>query len=132
MNFSELLTSVMAREGLTQKDVAELCHLSQSSVCRYVSGVTVPSFDTAVQILEKLGYSLQTVSKEEVKDTKNLHKNASGYYDPTAYRAIQNVEKDRDRLMKLLDVIFTICGYAGFHVEGRIPLRDLKTGKIWR
>ena len=132
MTFAEQLTSIMVKDGLTQKDVAELCHISQSSVCRYVSGDTIPSYDTVMSIFETLGYSLELEPIKEIEDKKNLHKNGSGYYDPTAYRAIQNVEKDRERLMKLLDVIFTICGYAGFHVEGRIPLRDLKTGKIWR
>lgn len=33
---------------------------------------------------------------------------------------------------KLLNTIFTICELAGFHIEGRIAIKDCKTGKIWR
>lgn len=32
---------------------------------------------------------------------------------------------------RLLKVIFEICSMNGFHVEGHIKLRDMKTGKIW-
>lgn len=53
----------------------------------------------------------------------------------TAYEAIKNVEKDRkaeERFKKLLTAIFCICELADFHVEGRITVKDKKTGKIWR
>lgn len=67
-----------------------------------------------------------------------LKRNGSGYIDPTAYKAIKNVDKEikeenrDDRFYKLLDTIFSICDLAGFHVEGRIVLKDKTTGKIWR
>lgn len=35
------------------------------------------------------------------------------------------------RFYKLLNTIFYICNCAGFHVEGRITLRDKRTGKVW-
>lgn len=65
-------------------------------------------------------------------EEKNLKKNGSGCPDPTAYKAIRNVEKDEERLKKLLDVIFAICDIADFHVEGRITFRDKRSGRIWR
>jgi hypothetical protein len=61
--------------------------------------------------------------------------NASGCLDLTAYKALENVDRDArdtERLNHLLMTIFYICDLAGFHVEGRIVLRDKKTGKIWR
>ncbi len=61
--------------------------------------------------------------------------NASGCKDLTAYEAIKKVEKDRkaeERFKKLLTAIFCICELADFHVEGRITVKDKKTGKIWR
>ena len=70
------------------------------------------------------------------------YRNPEGYLDPTAYSAINNVEKapgeskasteDDERFHKLLNTIFTICELAGFHIEGRIAIKDCKTGKIWR
>ncbi len=65
-------------------------------------------------------------------DYDDIKKNGSGCSDPTAYKAIQNIEKERARLQKLLDTIFTICEFAGYHVEERLVLKDKKTGKIWR
>lgn len=72
----------------------------------------------------------------------NDYRNPEGYLDPTAYSAINNVEKtpvenktsseDEERFHKLLNTIFTICELAGFHIEERIAIKDCKTGKIWR
>ncbi len=69
---------------------------------------------------------------ERRRNDREIRRNASGYYDPTAYEAIKNVDAETERLQKLLTAIFAICELAGFHVEERIVLKDLKTGKIWR
>lgn len=57
--------------------------------------------------------------------------NASGCKDTTAYEAIKNIESEK-RFNKLLAKIFRLCELYGFHLEGRVVLRDKKTGKIWR
>ena len=66
------------------------------------------------------------------KDSKEFKRNSSGYVDPTAYAAIKNIDADNERFQKLLTAIFTICDLAGFHHEGRIVVKDKRTGKIWR
>lgn len=63
---------------------------------------------------------------------EDLRRNGSGYIDPTAYEAIKNIDTESDRFYKLLGTIFSICDLAGFHVEGRIVLKDKKTGRVWR
>lgn len=63
-------------------------------------------------------------------DGRDLRRNASGYTDPTAYEAIMNA--DDARFHRLLDTIFNICELSGFHLEGRVVLRDKRTGKVWR
>lgn len=71
-----------------------------------------------------------------VKDPKqDLRRNASGCWDLTAYEAITNVDREADaerRYKKLLSTIFYICDLAGFHIEGRITIKDKKTKKVWR
>jgi hypothetical protein len=62
----------------------------------------------------------------------DLKTNAEGYPDPTAYQAIKQMDKDEKRFHKLLNSIFIICDLAGFEIEGRIILRDKRTGYIWR
>ena len=66
---------------------------------------------------------------------KDPRRNASGYLDMTAYKAIEKVDREADaeaRYKKLLSTIFYICDLAGFHIEGRITIKDKKTGKVWR
>lgn len=66
---------------------------------------------------------------------KDPRRNASGYWDFTAYDAIQNVDREAEaeaRFKKLLNTFFNIAELSGFHIESRIEIRDKKTGKIWR
>ena len=88
--------------------------------------------DILNKILKKVGIS---VMEHKDKNENDIKRNGSGYYDPTAYRAIKNVEKhkeDYERFQKLLGAIYRVCELAGFHVEGRITLVDERTGKVWR
>lgn len=64
----------------------------------------------------------------------NDKKNASGCYDPTAYKAIRNVDGDNndERFHKLLHSIFDICELSDFQIEGRIVLVDKRSGKVYR
>lgn len=67
-----------------------------------------------------------------MKCDKSARINGSGCYDPTAGIAIENEMKEYGRFRKLLDAIFTICELSGYHLEGRITVKDVKTGRIWR
>lgn len=69
---------------------------------------------------------------EITKMINDVRKNKSGYADPTAYEAITKVDKDMEKLNKVIHTIRTICDLAGFQIEERIVLKDKKTGKIWR
>lgn len=61
-----------------------------------------------------------------------LLKNGSGYYDPTAYEAICRVDSEQARVKRLMKEIHELCHEAGFGVEGRIVLKNKKTGHVWR
>lgn len=75
------------------------------------------------------------MAKKKKNDTLCL-KNHEGYADPTAYEAIKNVNKEElaesDRFYDFLDAIFYIAELAGFEIEGRLVIKDKKTGRIWR
>jgi hypothetical protein len=71
---------------------------------------------------------------------KDLKRNKEGYYDPTAYEAIKNVEaeeksklndNDYERFQKFIGCIFRICELSDFHIEERLVIKDKRTGKIW-
>ena len=60
---------------------------------------------------------------------KDDRKNAEGYNDPTAYNAIKNVEQEQDkddvRFHQLLNMLFSLCELADFHIEGRVHFRPI-------
>lgn len=133
MNFSEQLKYVMEKEKLRQIDIAQATGFTGAAISNYLNGHRVPHFNDATYIMNALGYDIGIYKKGYKKDPKNdVRKNGSGCADPTAFKAITKVDADRERLQKLLDTIFTICDYAGFHVEDRITLLDRKTGKVWK
>lgn len=59
-------------------------------------------------------------------------RNGSGYIDPTAGAAITNADEEYERFRNLLTLIFKLCELSGFHLEGRITVKDDKTGRVWR
>lgn len=61
---------------------------------------------------------------------KELMKNGSGYYDPTAYEAIKDMWSE-ERHAKTIHTILHICELGGYKLESRIVLRDKKTGRVW-
>lgn len=63
---------------------------------------------------------------------RELRRNGSGYVDPTACEAIQNVLDEKARLQKVLTAIFAVCDAGDFHIEERIVIRDTRTGKVYR
>lgn len=58
--------------------------------------------------------------------------NKSGCSDPTAYQAIKNMDKETQRVHRLVEALRAVCAVAGFEIEGRIALRDKQTDKVWR
>ena len=61
-----------------------------------------------------------------------LKRNGSGYKDPTAEKAIKSVIADEKKVTKLIKTIQAVAHLAGYEIEGRIVLRDKKSGEIWR
>lgn len=65
---------------------------------------------------------------------KDDRKNAEGYNDPTAYNAIKNVEQEQDkddvRFHQLLNMLFSLCELADFHIEGRMYASEEEKRKI--
>lgn len=74
----------------------------------------------------------ETIGETIMSKGDDLRKNASGYFDPTAYEAIKHVDEEDKRFHELLRTIHYICEMAEFKIDGRIVLKDLKTGRIWR
>lgn len=80
--------------------------------------------------------NISTEKSEEKTDktmnTTNNYKNSEGYSDPTAGKVMQKEDRDLKRFRKLLETIFALCELSGFHLEGRITVRDVKSGRVWK
>lgn len=56
--------------------------------------------------------------------------NHEHYPDPTAYKALENIE--RERITKLIKQLKSIIKENEFELAERIVLKDKRTGKIYR
>ena len=63
-------------------------------------------------------------------------KNAEGYVDPTAYTAMNNVQKEQDvtelRVQNFIRAVKTIIDQSGYDLLARIEIRDRVTGRDYR
>ena len=59
-------------------------------------------------------------------------RNAEGYHDPTATTAIENAERQQERLSTCVKVIKSVAWACGFEVAERITLKDKESGRIFR
>ena len=66
----------------------------------------------------------------------DLHKNAEGYSDPTAYKAVTKVMREENdqqrRINALIGSLKSLIDLAGFDLLNRIEVRDRKTGREYR
>lgn len=62
----------------------------------------------------------------------DLKHNGSGYVDETAFIAIKNTDYQPPEVTELVKVLKYIIHKSGYEVEGRIALKDNKTGKVYR
>lgn len=61
-----------------------------------------------------------------------IKRNGEGYPDPTAYVVLKKEDEEYERFHKLLNTIFYVCEMAEFHIEERIVIKDLRSGRIWK
>lgn len=64
---ADLIVEARKRAGLTQRDLAERAGTTQSSVARWESGGSEPSFETVIRLLRLCGFVLN-VQLESVDD----------------------------------------------------------------
>lgn len=64
---------------------------------------------------------------------KDIKYNGSGYNDPTAHKAYQNIRKSRGVIAnKTIKTLQNVAHLAGFDIVGRLVLRDNQTGEEFR
>ena len=113
MTFGEYLKSLRAKEGLSQRDLAEKAKVSNAEISRLETGerkkpspnslkLLAPHLNVRYEdLMEKAGYIESIISMETHEDV--IWKNRDGSYVDTYRRQIDNIlNKDKD-LISILD-----------------------------
>lgn len=56
------------KKGLTQKELADLCNLSEAAIRNYELGNRTPDYETIMKIAEHLGISFHTINDPDLLD----------------------------------------------------------------
>ena len=62
----------------------------------------------------------------------NSYYNSERYPDPTAYAVIKKEEDLEKRVSLLVKAVKTIIAVCGFELIGRIELRDVNSGRLFK
>ena len=72
--------------------------------------------------------ALETATKVDEKDyNEDIYQDESKESGPD-----RNERRATRRFYKFLDTIYKIAQLAGFRIEGRIVVRDIRTGKVFK
>lgn len=58
MEFDKILKKILKEQGLNRRQGAKICDIYEQQFGAYVSGKNIPSFNTGVEIIEKLNWRL--------------------------------------------------------------------------
>lgn len=61
-----------------------------------------------------------------------VDKNAEGYTDQTAGKAIRKADRPPEDVTKMIELIKEFASLCGYDITNRIWLRDRKTGREYR
>ena len=69
MKLSDKIIKSRKNLGITQKELAKRCNLSESAICYYETGKRKPIYDVFLRIVKALGYDIEKfiVDLEEEK-----------------------------------------------------------------
>lgn len=63
---------------------------------------------------------------------KSFRTNGEGYDDSTAYAALRKVQEEEQRIREVVNALHKVANVAGFRIDNRMILTDIKTGKTYR
>lgn len=123
--------------------IAYLCDGKACPECKRDSGGTC-NYTTQIEhavnfaLIGKQENDILYIEKERNMNEQNTVENKEQTVEETVEKTEvksdqkkKRMDKDTQRFYSLLHVIFSVCSLSGFRLEGRVQLRDLKTGKLW-
>lgn len=74
MKIEDKIKTYRKEKGWTQKELAELLHLSDKTISSWETGRTYPDLDSLIQLADLFDLTLDELIKEDTKMIKNLDK----------------------------------------------------------
>jgi len=68
MTYNEIIKTYRKKAGLTQKQLAELCNVAQSTIASYEAGKSIPSAENAIKIANILNFSYTDLFNTRMSD----------------------------------------------------------------
>ena len=94
LKFAERLKVLLRESNMNQRTLADELGITAGAVGQWCAGMTMPTSARIGRISDIFGCNKDWLMGEDVPRDRDVQKNASGYTDPTAFKAIKTMEKD--------------------------------------
>lgn len=116
--FHQRITALKEQKGLTAKDIAKSCGVSESTISRYFSGVSIPPEDVAQKIIHFLKSQPDKVQPEtEEEDMQTVLNMLEKIYEgriADLWKALTASRRDKCALFILVLVLLVLLFYFLF------------------
>ncbi|MBO6264323.1 MAG: helix-turn-helix transcriptional regulator [Clostridia bacterium] len=99
--FSRRVQQLMQRDAITQKKLSELSHISEPSLCRYLSDKTKPRMDIVINIARVFGVPSSYLSGESDELS-----NANAYEETYNIVARNKTKLSVEEKAKIIKILF--------------------------
>ena len=96
------ILSKLKEKGMTQKRLAESIGVSTWTVSMWVNNKVIPNDEKLSYIAKELDCNVEYLKGIEKVSDRELKRNGSGYYDPTAYKALKRIEREEDNMFDMV------------------------------
>lgn len=134
MELGERLKKSRLNKGYSQKDVAELLHISRQAISKWENGNSYPDLDNLVKLSTHYEVTIEELLEENQELRKQIDKNESNCADkPKKLYYVQNKTSNDEGLM-LLMIAFIGCLIppVGFVIAPIVIKRNKKTNTLYK
>lgn len=99
MMFAIRLKKMIEDSGMSRDEISKKAQISKWSISQFVNGHGIPKRDTVERLAAALDCNVEYLMGTSnvvryAKEEKITPKNAEGYSDPTAYKALKSIERE--------------------------------------
>jgi transcriptional regulator with XRE-family HTH domain len=99
--FTERVFKLMKKGNISQKQLSELSHISESSISRYLSGKSQPRMDIAANIAKVFGVSTSYILGESDNETEK-----DAYNETLCVVARNKTKLTDEQKAKIIKILF--------------------------